>query len=1503
MSTRGSLSAREDIASAGAATSGWSAAGGYHSSIASSIYSNGASSLPLTAHPAASSALPTTLHPSAAQLTPLPNFSHESLGAYQLRIDSEFAGDLFSLKHNSALGVHQKTAMCLDALERLANSCIVHHGATVEQPRLTAEQQQAQSIMAMLSSSRSRASSEPAEEQIDGVPLSQHHAALRSTILNLRSMLLPLMVAPRTLFQTALNRAEEVGVKYNAIAYETDQTDLPNDSLRIGPDGTPIQRGGAAALSAHEIESQRREEERRAKEERLQQLDQLLREHDRDDAKTNDDEDASADAALDAPPTKARVNYKFLFARDEESGLDPNTVPYYEVIQHFQFMKTALSKRLLLSESAYLESVARLHGSGEDLAYLKEANRRQDVKVASTTRSDMRLHDEFTSLREKLSENYHDLKKLRAKNAEMKRNMRQLSKATGLDRKTVTLGAAANAARGQSRTNKEAKKQFEDLVMTLKEHDDEIAKYVKSIASSNAEKDNLTTQVEILEQAVQTMRYMIQDMLKRINESDAAAGLSNGLQPSNPTHLRGEGSVLGSSVGLMLSAKNMIACRGIGRNVPKFLAYSGWVRRYDLGKRHTELIIKEIWALKTITDETRRKSGLKRTTLQEFFLTYLRSRFPYRTEASRHRRMELTYNFVESCEKYRADHDMDLFNKILFGQCSEERYIDQMTMMAHFKKCLAQMDIVDGVRDGYIHKMVFFAGLRQFFPVKREEHSRALIEIVLREMQTRPPAAGSHGEAELVIDISKLMAETSDGDESAFMNAIRNQYEAEVDAFPQQIAAALHHASRQVFGGTNTSNGMIQRHHLRGSSLVLAHAHHPGEGWLPAGQIAAILQDLDPAKSKHEIDAYMRRGLATDGYFQANAKEHAKETTSNTVSNANANTANAGRTHQSLANSRSSTPQHGATLSISKEAPATSAATTAAAGAATTPQKGADSSPGTRKGSLNNFTSPNGLHRRHESFGGGGGVPGALFGPVSGVSTPVHDRAGSGSSPAPGSAGGGVHTLTSTRSQSRISVGAGLTLLATQPTQPAPANTDTVITASTTDNEAGITPGTPATSTPTAAGGSGEVALGVSPAVAGGASGRTSREGRRRSSGSRARNGRASSRHSASPHPSQGSIGSLSGLIGLGGVPTGGYSYDPCHFVELAPFLERLNTLFLHRTGHYNADLDIPGLHKLIKDELERQADEERKAREAAAAKRGLGVGLQVNAANLPPWSALAHNFRRGRDNVHAREDLFVKLLQKYAIDEGDANAAALLDANGDVRRVRMPIECEREGSADAEASAGVTLRYTVDRHLNQVVTLYRGDATKLHIDAVVNAANPQLVAGGGICAAIFAAAGHNQLSKACAKLGGCAYGQTKATPAFKMPAKFILHSVSPVDADAAALASCYTSILDLCRIKDIRSVAICCLATGIYGSGHRQMRSLQGWTQAHLAHSAHICMSAGIFSFSFSLPVSSTSMLPKSPSARVASGSIATTSIATRSIASSSPSSTRRMPPSTAHS
>lgn len=98
------------------------------------------------------------------------------------------------------------------------------------------------------------------------------------------------------------------------------------------------------------------------------------------------------------------------------------------------------------------------------------------------------------------------------------------------------------------------------------------------------------------------------------------------------------------------------------------------------------------------------------------------------------------------------------------------------------------------------------------------------------------------------------------------------------------------------------------------------------------------------------------------------------------------------------------------------------------------------------------------------------------------------------------------------------------------------------------------------------------------------------------------------------------------------------------------------------------------------------------------------------------------------------------------------------------------------------------------------MIKVVQGDITHLHVGAIVNAANTTLLGGGGVDGAIHRAAGPDLLS-ACKKIGGCPTGEARITPGFKLPAKWVIHTVGPVwrggdQGEADLLESCYTQSL-----------------------------------------------------------------------------------------------------------
>jgi O-acetyl-ADP-ribose deacetylase len=115
-----------------------------------------------------------------------------------------------------------------------------------------------------------------------------------------------------------------------------------------------------------------------------------------------------------------------------------------------------------------------------------------------------------------------------------------------------------------------------------------------------------------------------------------------------------------------------------------------------------------------------------------------------------------------------------------------------------------------------------------------------------------------------------------------------------------------------------------------------------------------------------------------------------------------------------------------------------------------------------------------------------------------------------------------------------------------------------------------------------------------------------------------------------------------------------------------------------------------------------------------------------------------------------------------------------------------------------------------------------QGDITREAVDAIVNAANSGLARGGGVCGAIFSAAGP-ELDGACAELGGCPTGDAKATAGFRLPARWIIHAVGPVwqggeRGEPELLASAYRRSLAVADEIVARYVAFPAISTGIYG-------------------------------------------------------------------------------------
>ena len=118
---------------------------------------------------------------------------------------------------------------------------------------------------------------------------------------------------------------------------------------------------------------------------------------------------------------------------------------------------------------------------------------------------------------------------------------------------------------------------------------------------------------------------------------------------------------------------------------------------------------------------------------------------------------------------------------------------------------------------------------------------------------------------------------------------------------------------------------------------------------------------------------------------------------------------------------------------------------------------------------------------------------------------------------------------------------------------------------------------------------------------------------------------------------------------------------------------------------------------------------------------------------------------------------------------------------------------------------------------------ILQADITTLKVDAIVNAANPELLAGGGVCGAIFRAAGHRKLQDACNKLAPIRTGEAVITPGFNLPAKFVIHTAGPVwhggtQGEPELLRNSYINSLKRAVEHDLHSVAFPLISSGIYG-------------------------------------------------------------------------------------
>ncbi|XP_058015903.1 ADP-ribose glycohydrolase MACROD1 isoform X1 [Ahaetulla prasina] len=215
-----------------------------------------------------------------------------------------------------------------------------------------------------------------------------------------------------------------------------------------------------------------------------------------------------------------------------------------------------------------------------------------------------------------------------------------------------------------------------------------------------------------------------------------------------------------------------------------------------------------------------------------------------------------------------------------------------------------------------------------------------------------------------------------------------------------------------------------------------------------------------------------------------------------------------------------------------------------------------------------------------------------------------------------------------------------------------------------------------------------------------------------------------------------------------------------------------------------------------------------------------LAMAAKVDLTTSTDWKE-AKSFLKGLNNKQRRPHYFTKDFVKLK---------------------QIPTWKEMAKSARIQQPEGTN--YPKDNNLNGKISLFRGDITKLEVDAIVNAANSSLLGGGGVDGCIHRAAGP-LLKEECRSLNGCETGKAKISCGYRLPARFVIHTVGPIaqgqpsSSQQTELADCYKNSLKLALDNKLQTVAFPCISTGVFGypndaAAEVVLNTLHIWLEDH---------------------------------------------------------------------